>query len=253
MDSHADSLDLKIHNYMKRRFLLILAAILTVSFVWAAQPKKKNVKKAGAKKEVKKETKKETQKKPTKKEAKNAAGEDPYGNTIAEVDSLFYILDDEKETATITVPADPGYYVGMKEIPEVIKYKRNLYSVTEVGDGAFEGCKGLTGVKFPETIVSIGDRAFKDCSKLKTLSLPADLVSVGDEAFMSSAVRAAKLPKSVLEIGDRAFAGTPIKSASFGREMTDIPEGAFQGCKELTKVTIPESITEIEDDAFAGC
>ncbi|MBP5289860.1 MAG: leucine-rich repeat domain-containing protein, partial [Paludibacteraceae bacterium] len=201
---------------MKKHLLLTLIALLSVGLLWAAKPaKKQSGKKAPAKKEVKKETKK-----PSKKEAKNAAGEDPYGNTIAVVDSLFYILDDEKETATVTVPTDPSFYVGVKEIPEVIKYKRNLYSVNEIGEGAFEGCKGLTGVKFPETVVSIGDRAFKDCAKLKNLSFPADLVSVGEEAFMNSGIRAAKLPKSVIELGDRAFAGTPIKSASFGREMT---------------------------------
>ena len=44
---------------MNKRFLLILAAILTVSFVWAAQPKKKSSKSAPAKKEVKKPSKKE--------------------------------------------------------------------------------------------------------------------------------------------------------------------------------------------------
>ena len=210
---------------MNKHLLLTIIGLLSVSILWAAKPVKKS-------KKVK---------------------EDPYAASVAEVDSLFYILDDEKETATVTVPSDRNYYVGMKEIPEVIKVKRHLYSVVAVGEGAFEGCKGLTGVKFPATVVTIGDRAFKDCTKLKNITFPTDLVSLGTEAFMNSGVRAAKLPKTVLEMGDRAFAGTPVKSASFGREMTAIPEGAFQGCRELTKVTISDGITEIEEDAFADC
>jgi len=164
---------------MNKHLLLTLVALLSVGLLWAAKPvKKKAGKKTPAKKEVKKDTKKEAK-------GKKDVKENPFGSDVVEVDSLFYLLDDEKETAVVTVPADASYYVGMKEIPEVIKFKRNLYSVTGIGDNAFEGCTALSGVKFPATVVSIGDRAFKGCTKLKTLSLPSDLISVGDEAFMN--------------------------------------------------------------------
>jgi hypothetical protein len=40
-----------------------------------------------------------------------------------------------------------------------------LYGVTEIGDGAFEGCTELFEINIPETVEKIGVSAFEDCKK----------------------------------------------------------------------------------------
>ncbi len=51
--------------------------------------------------------------------------------------------------------------------------------VTTIGGNAFFFCKGLTSVTIPEGVTSIGEGAFQWCSKMKKASLPASLTSLG--------------------------------------------------------------------------
>ena len=52
-----------------------------------------------------------------------------------------------------------------------------------IGNGAFEGCTGLTGVKLPPSITSIGDLAFYGCTGLTGVKLPPSITSIGNLAF----------------------------------------------------------------------
>lgn len=40
------------------------------------------------------------------------------------------------------------------------------YSVTEIGDYAFEGCKKLKSIALPDSVTKIGDWAFNECENL---------------------------------------------------------------------------------------
>ena len=55
--------------------------------------------------------------------------------------------------------------------------------VTEVADGAFWKCTGLTEVNFPASLKTIGDRAFKDCTGLTQVYFPASLTKIDSFAF----------------------------------------------------------------------
>lgn len=55
--------------------------------------------------------------------------------------------------------------------------------VTEIPNGAFEGCTSLKAVYCPN-VVSIGDNAFKGCSSLVKFSLPAKVTNIGTDAFV---------------------------------------------------------------------
>ena len=59
-----------------------------------------------------------------------------------------------------------------------------------------------------------------------------------------------KFPASVKEIGTGAFAGSKIKSIVIPEGVTSIDANAFCGCENLTKVTIPKSVTHISETAF---
>ena len=44
-----------------------------------------------------------------------------------------------------------------------------------------------------------------------------------------------------------------LKSITLPKSLTRIPGGAFEGCRSLTSIDIPDGVTSIGADAFAGC
>ena len=56
-------------------------------------------------------------------------------------------------------------------------------SVTSIGEGAFDGCSGLTSVTIPDSVTSIGRSAFEGCSGLTSVTIGNSVISIGNSAF----------------------------------------------------------------------
>ena len=56
------------------------------------------------------------------------------------------------------------------------------YSVTSIGDYAFQNCSGLTSITIPNGVTSIGDDAFTNCSSLTSVTVPSH-TKIGTDAF----------------------------------------------------------------------
>ena len=136
-------------------------------------------------------------------------------------------------------------------------------SVTSIGTSAFSGCSGLTGIIIPNSVTSIGSSAFSGCSGLTSVSIPDSVTIIGMYAFSGcSSLTNITIPDSVTNIGMDAFSGcSGLKTAGpigsdcnfeFGWTLT-IPSYAFYGCRSLTGITIPNSVTSIGRYAFYGC
>lgn len=195
-----------------------------------------------------------------------SAGED------VTADGLRYELADGKVTVT--------GYVG-DETKLVIPEKIENTAVTRIYDCAFEGCDFIEEVVISEGVEEIGYEAFRDCSALAKIELPTTLVSVGREAFLGTAYErnGDNWQDGVLYIGnvlvmsesDALSAECAVKadttvlaSQSFifchGVSKITLPEGveyigedAFKDCDALESIVIPKSVTEIGSSAFEGC
>ena len=92
----------------------------------------------------------------------------------AEVDGIFYDLNADNKTATVTYKGVYYYsydheYSGAVVIPETVTYKGITYSVTSLGYRCFYDCSSLTSITIPNSVTSLGDECFYRCSSLTSI------------------------------------------------------------------------------------
>ena len=127
--------------------------------------------------------------------------------------------------------------------------------VTSIGYGAFYGCLSLNHITIPDGVTEIGKIAFYNCPNLKNVSIPSSVTTIGTMAFCSNINVAKDNPNYSSEDGvlfDKSKT-TLIQYPLGKRGKYTIPNGvtkiaptAFIDCFDLTSLTIPSSVTEIE-------
>ena len=145
---------------------------------------------------------------------------------------------------------DMGY-----DPPWFEKYRRSVKKVvvksgvTTVGDFAFDGM-GIETVSLPEGITYIGKSAFS-FSELSRITLPESLESIGEGAFIGSTLTELTVPEKVVSIGPWAFRHCEelVNVTVNGRLEVE----TFALCEALTEITLPSSLTLIDEGALAGC
>ena len=202
------------------------------------------------------------------------------------IDGIYYNLNTTDKTASVT-DNDNNRYSGDVVIPETIAYNNAIYSVTSIGESAFDYCSRLTSVVIPNSVTTIDYKAFANCSGLTSVTIPNSVTAIGGWAFInctrlsSVSFNAEKCIKmgyrkdvqgvyfvfagctslTTLTIGDKvttipsnAFRKcSALTSVTIGNSVTSIGFNAFYDCSKLTSVTIPNSVTHIGDEAFSGC
>lgn len=118
--------------------------------------------------------------------------------------------------------------------------------------GLPSGCSGDIALP-PETTV-IGDYAFYNCSLITSMLLPEKLLSIGDYAFNGcDNLSVIDLPETLTKIGRYAFSSCAYTRVSIPGSVTCIEENAFDNCNLLVEVSIPEGVASIEGGAFKSC
>lgn len=98
--------------------------------------------------------------------------------TFVSSDGNYYSIDSVSRSA-VFIRSDNKTNV---DIPPSLEYKGQLYSVTSIGDGAFEN-SNVESVSIPSTIASIGSYAFYGCSNIKKILIPESVEEIKDSAF----------------------------------------------------------------------
>ena len=166
-------------------------------------------------------------------------------------DGLIYVLNKKDKTAQLNSVLN--IEIEKANILANVKKDGKVYTVTEIGDYAFEGCSGLTSVKIPGSVERIERCAFRGCKKV---TIESDIVHQTDDGLiyvLNKKDKTAQL-NSVLNIEiEKANILANVKKDGKVYTVTEIGECAFFGCRSLTGVEIPGSVTSIGWCAFARC
>lgn len=170
-------------------------------------------------------------------------------------------------------------------------------SLTEIEDETFSTCEKLTSITIPKGVKTIGKGAFCICRSLKNVLIPNSVTNIGDVSFYGCEnLKNVSIPNSVTTIGALAFANCNMNNIEVSKDnpnycsengvlfdkpkttliqypngkkgkytipngVAKIKSGAFTFSSDLTSLTIPNSLTEIEivsmhsgrEDTFDGC
>ena len=151
-----------------------------------------------------------------------------------------FTYEEAKDGITITK------YKGDKK-KVVIPDKINGTEVISIGDSAFWNCSSLTSITIPEGVTSIGDRAFDLCLNLTSITLPNSLTCIGSYGFATTDLTSITIPENVRSIGcDAFFSCDKLKKVVLPEGITRISSKTFAMCSNLTSITIPDSVIEID-------
>lgn len=200
-------------------------------------------------------------------------GSEAYNHAVDNsIDYCVYAIAPEAQTATFCGdPAASGDYI----VPATL----GGYPVTAIADCAFESNTLITSVTLPDTLTNIGANAFKDCTGLSDVFIPEGVTSIGDDAFDGidtltlyvleySAAHTYATENSITcrtyfinyDAKTITFPGDPSASGEYvipetflGYTVVGISAFAFQDNAALTGITMPDTVTRIEQNAFTGC
>ena len=184
------------------------------------------------------------------------------GKTVTEVGSnVFFKLSANKTVTSITVPS----------------------TVKQIDASAFRGCQVLTSITLPNSVTSIGNYAFMNCTALTTITIPASVTSLSKSAFdgctkltsinvnASNSTYASydgavynkaktqiicypqgktsiELPGTMATVPADVFE-SGISSVKLNEGTTTIKFWAFIKCGSMKSITIPKSVTSIENQS----
>lgn len=179
-----------------------------------------------------------------------------------DIQGLTYILYMD-HTATVA-NYDNSTPDGVIDIPDTVTKDNIDYTVTAIGDSAFESFPTPTNVSsvfIPATVRSIGDSAFSYCNALTTVTFAegSQLKSIGLAAFYGTEqlypkFKEIKIPDSVDTIGSGAFFYCQnLERITLPSALQTLSSVTFYGCAALSEVTFPASLTAIQSSVFHRC
>lgn len=128
-------------------------------------------------------------------------------------------------------------------------------SVNIIGSDAFNGCTSLETFTVPETVEKINAGAFRNCTALKEITIPSTVTYMGEGSTFAgcTSLKTLTWPASAPIIGASTFMDSALETFVIPETVTEIGNQAFMNCKGITAITIPSSVTKIGASAFENC
>lgn len=154
-----------------------------------------------------------------------------------QVDGIYYTITN-KVDLTVAVSNGTTKYSGDIVIPVTVEANDQTYTITSIAAQAFLNCDQLKSITIGSEVKTIESQAFFGCKSLVTVTLGDGITEIGGQAFMDC---------------------DHLESISFNAGLRKIGYRAFQDCIALSKIEIPDMVTELTGDmydfgqTFMGC
>ncbi len=178
------------------------------------------------------------------------------------VNGIYYIFNGDN-TVSVTNRRDGSFYNGNIIIPQNVYYNGVNYTVTSIGDNAFQGSSGLTSVTIPQSVNSVGYDAFRGCTSLTRVNT-SDLaawcrINFGNASanplyyaqhlyVENNEVTDLVVPNEVYIIGDYAFFNCSLTSVKFHKSVISVGKQAFNNSAAIGTVTCGATTPPSWDD-----
>ena len=198
---------------------------------------------------------------------------DKNKGAITGIDKAWLAANKDKPLS-VTIPAEIDDVAVTSIGSQAFLYNTQLISVdlsqaaiTEIGNSAFNGCRLLEEVTFPDTLTKIGVLAFDGCKSLKDVTFPDTLQTIGYQAFNSNE----KLTfvdlsnTTVTTLGKLTFSKcTALREVILPSNLTELASSVFTDCKHIESIrlkdspegvvfALPETLTYIGKHTFKDC
>lgn len=182
---------------------------------------------------------------------------------------------DTPTTVAQSFPNKEGYITIIRWNLHFDKIKKVVISegVTSIGSYAFANCPQLSEIVISDSVTNIGYRAFINCTGLKEIEITKNIRTIGAYAFQGCSLLETLNfnAQNANSVYYNAFYNCPVKTLNIGPSVNNFPkvssvetvaiaEGtavvpyeAFSGCKYLTNVSLPNTLTTISENAFYNC
>lgn len=130
------------------------------------------------------------------------------------------------------------------ELPASVKY---------LGAYIFSNCTALEEIVIPSSVSKIGEQAFWECVKLTSVNIPGNLVSIGSGAFCYCVnIETVSFKGSLETISDKCFFGcVNLRNVTWPKNLKKIETQAFYCCYNLRSALLPDGLTSISAAAFS--
>ena len=144
--------------------------------------------------------------------------------------------------------------------------------ITSIGDYAFNALMRVTEVSIPATVKSIGTRAFSGCHMLASIHIPSSVESIGDYALSTATDTMDSLVRITVDSQNKYFTAENGILYSSGKTVlykmpsqsdmpvVNIPSSvvtikpqAMKGCRNITEIYLPDSVSFVGQGAFENC
>lgn len=225
---------------MKKKLIVCLAMVLTVTFLNACESKKTNT---------------ET----NDKAVNDSANYDEYYNWKDDI--IVSLSEEGKKAETLVIPERcieigkgaftfDTYTEPNKTVKKIVFLNPN----TKLEDG-FENFVQLKEIKLPENLKNIPSNCFADCTSLEMIEIPESLESISEYSFAEcQSLKKIEIGKNVKTIEKSAFLGCEnLEEVVFNSKLENIEADAFYNCSKLKEIKLEEGVKQIGMTAFTGC
>ena len=133
---------------------------------------------------------------------------------------------------------------GYTGIANIIDIPSDLdgYTVTSIGDWAFNGYSRMTEVTIPDTVTNIGQGAFWECKGLTKVLIPASVTSISDSAFYDCT----SLTRFKVDADNPAYRS--LNGDLYDKSAETLIQ--YASGKTATSFTIPDSVVTVKEGSL---